>query len=140
LPETHRNGFVGFVIGGKHSTKMLPEEKLISICKKINKPIILLGGPEDFEKGESIKKNFGDKVYNASGKYGSGMHFDVENSNYILLADESAGEDQYKTFCDNGCSYGGWMKVDDDLINMVMMSKYLNSGTQRFFYYILDSN
>ena len=69
LPETHRNGFVGFVIGGKHSTKMLPEEKLISICKKINKPIILLGGPEDFEKGESIKKNFGDKVYNASGKY-----------------------------------------------------------------------
>jgi len=73
-------------------------------------------------------------AYNASGKYGSGMHFDVENSNYILLADESAGEDQYKTFCDNGCSYGGWMKVDDDLINMVMMSKYLNSGTQRFFY------
>ena len=69
LPETHRNGFVGFVIGGKHSTKMLPDEKIISICKKINNPIILLGGPEDFEKGESIKKNFGDKVYNACGKY-----------------------------------------------------------------------
>lgn len=69
LPETHRNGFVGIVIGGKHSTKMLPEEKLISICKKINKPIILLGGPEDFEKGESIQKNYGDKVYNTCGKY-----------------------------------------------------------------------
>jgi len=69
LPETHRNGFIGIVIGGKHSTKMLPEEKLISICKKINKPIILLGGTEDFEKGESIQKNFDDKVYNACGKY-----------------------------------------------------------------------
>ncbi|MBI9037958.1 MAG: glycosyltransferase family 9 protein [Bacteroidales bacterium] len=69
LPETHRNGFVGFVIGGKHSTKMLPEDKIISICKKIDKPIILLGGPEDFEKGEIIQKNFGDKVYNSCGKY-----------------------------------------------------------------------
>ena len=69
LPETHRNGFIGFVIGGKHSTKMLPEEKIISLCKKIDKPIILLGGPEDFEKGESIRQNFGDKVYNACGKY-----------------------------------------------------------------------
>ncbi len=69
LPETHRNGFVGVVIGGKHLTKMLPEEKIISICKKINKPIILLGGPDDFEKGELIKKNFDGKVYNSCGKY-----------------------------------------------------------------------
>lgn len=69
LPEYHRDGFIGIVIGGKHSTKILPDEKIISICKKINKPIILLGGPDDFEKGEIIQKNFGDKVYNSCGKY-----------------------------------------------------------------------
>ena len=69
LPEKQRNGFIGIVIGGKHSTKILPTEQLISICKKIDTPIILLGGPEDFEKGEVIQKQFGDKVFNACGKY-----------------------------------------------------------------------
>jgi len=47
LPETHRNGYIGFVIGAAHSTKQLPAEKIISICNQLSKPVILLGGPED---------------------------------------------------------------------------------------------
>lgn len=54
LPENFRNGYIAFVIGAKHFTKQLPAEKIISICKKISHPIILLGGKEDFEKGEKI--------------------------------------------------------------------------------------
>jgi ADP-heptose:LPS heptosyltransferase len=70
LPETHRNGYLGFVIGGQHATKQLPVDKIISICNKINMPIILLGGKEDVSAGEKIAAFAGrEKIYNACGKY-----------------------------------------------------------------------
>jgi len=69
LPETHRNGFVAFVIGGKHATKRLPDHKVTAICAKLKKPIILLGGNENRESGEIIKKIAGDHVYNACGLF-----------------------------------------------------------------------
>ena len=69
LPESHRNGYLAFVIGGKHFTKRLPENKVISLCTKINKPIVLLGGPENRETGDLIKNMVGENVYNACGIY-----------------------------------------------------------------------
>lgn len=70
LPAEFRNGYIGFVIGAKHATKQLPAEKIISICRKINKPVILLGGKEDAEKGESIRMQLTNgNVFNACGKY-----------------------------------------------------------------------
>lgn len=69
LPETHRHGYIAFVIGAKHFTKQLPDEKIISICKKINSPIILLGGKEDKLKAEKIAIAIGENIYNACGKY-----------------------------------------------------------------------
>lgn len=73
LPVTHQKGFIGFVIGGKHATKVLPEEKVISICNKINKPIILLGGKEDNAMGKNIVKACGDNVYNSCGEFSLGQ-------------------------------------------------------------------
>ncbi|MBK0404138.1 glycosyltransferase family 9 protein [Adhaeribacter sp. BT258] len=58
LPETHQNGYYGMAIGAQHYTKRLPVEKLIELCEKINAPIMLLGGKEDFETGELIAKHF----------------------------------------------------------------------------------
>lgn len=69
LPTSHQSGYIGFVIGAKHFTKQLPIEKIISICKKINKPIILLGGKEDVARAEEIEKAVGSNIYNACGKY-----------------------------------------------------------------------
>ncbi len=69
LPSSHQHGYIGFVIGAKHFTKQLPIEKIISICKKINKPIILLGGKEDNVRAIEIEKSVGSTVYNACGKY-----------------------------------------------------------------------
>ncbi len=69
LPASHQQGYVGFVIGAKHATKQLPIEKIISICKKINQPIVLLGGKEDAEYGKIIYNAVGIKIYNACGKY-----------------------------------------------------------------------
>lgn len=69
LPSTHHSGYIGFVIGAKHFTKQLPVEKIISICKKINQPLVLLGGREDKARGEEIANAIGVSVYNACGSY-----------------------------------------------------------------------
>ena len=69
LPETHRNGYIAFVIGGKHATKRMPDNKVISLCTKIDKPVILLGGPENRETGELIKSVVGENVFNGCGIY-----------------------------------------------------------------------
>jgi len=63
------NEFIAFVIGAKFNTKQLTSEKIISICNKINYPVLLLGGNEDFEKGESIVKNTNSNIINVCGKY-----------------------------------------------------------------------
>ena len=88
LPETHRDGFYAVVVGGQYATKRLPVNRLIELCDRINKPIILLGGKEDQAVGEEIEQFFvqGDAddpreqqlqnelgkkalVYNACGKF-----------------------------------------------------------------------
>lgn len=69
LPATHQQGYIGFVIGAKHFTKQLPTEKIISICKKLNQPIILLGGKEDAARAQIIEAAIGTSIYNACGKY-----------------------------------------------------------------------
>ncbi len=60
--------YIVFVIGGQHATKILPNEKIISIIKKVNKPVLLIGGPEDAYRGEEIAKAC-NKVVNTCGKY-----------------------------------------------------------------------
>ena len=57
------------MIGAKFNTKAYPEEKIIEVCRKIENPVVLLGGPEDAEMGERIKKEVGEKVYNSCGKF-----------------------------------------------------------------------
>ncbi len=68
LPESHRKGYIAFVIGAKHYTKQLPAHKIISICKKINAPVVILGGPEDAAKAKEIEGAVGANIYNAVGK------------------------------------------------------------------------
>ncbi|KQS31184.1 glycosyltransferase family 9 protein [Dyadobacter sp. Leaf189] len=70
LPAAHQNGFVAYAIGGQHGTKKLPVERMIELCKKINYPTILLGGPEDFDNGEKITAALpGGLIFNSCGKY-----------------------------------------------------------------------
>lgn len=70
LPDTHRGGFVAYAIGGQHNTKKLPVLRMIELCRKINHPVVLLGGREDVEAGEAIREALGEAlIYNACGKY-----------------------------------------------------------------------
>jgi len=65
----NKSDYIAFAIGGAHATKRLPLSKIISICKKINQPIILLGGKDDATTGEEIVLNIKERtIFNACGK------------------------------------------------------------------------
>lgn len=70
LPETHRNGYVAFVIAGTWETKKLPVGKVAEICNRIPFPVILLGGKLESEEGEKIAALTGDNILNLAGKIG----------------------------------------------------------------------
>lgn len=67
LPKTHQNGFVAMVIGAKHATKQLPFEKLLNTCKKIDFPMVLLGGPDEVTTAQRLCDKLDDHIYNAVG-------------------------------------------------------------------------
>lgn len=69
LPPAFQNNYLAFVIGAKHFTKQLPADKIVRICNLIKSPLVLLGGPEDKEKGALIAGQCDSKVFDATGKY-----------------------------------------------------------------------
>ena len=58
IPETTRvdvpDNFIAFGIGAKFATKRLPNDKIIELINKIDKTVVLLGGPTDVENAEEI--------------------------------------------------------------------------------------
>jgi ADP-heptose:LPS heptosyltransferase len=70
LPVAFRNGYIGLSIGARHETKKLPPGSLIELCRLIEFPIIILGGPGDTATGETIVEALpGKPVLNACGRY-----------------------------------------------------------------------
>lgn len=67
LPASHQDGYVAFIIGATHFTKRMPNEKIISTCRAINYPIVLLGGNDVKANGDTIRAALGEKAYNACG-------------------------------------------------------------------------
>ncbi len=56
FPPLKENAFVGFIIGGKHQTKIFPIEKTAAVIERLPWPVVLLGGSEDRLPGEKIKE------------------------------------------------------------------------------------
>lgn len=69
LPAIHRNGFIAFTTGAKFATKQLPVEKIVSILRRLNRPVVMLGGKEDAERADFVKNECGELIYNGCGKY-----------------------------------------------------------------------
>jgi ADP-heptose:LPS heptosyltransferase len=68
LPYTHQSGYVAYAIGGQHSTKRLPVDRIIEVCRTISGPVVLLGDEQDYERGKLIRQALGNEViYNACG-------------------------------------------------------------------------
>ncbi len=57
--------YVAFVLGATHFTKRLPVEKIIEICRQVDQPVVLLGGPAEQETAGRI---VGANVVNLCGR------------------------------------------------------------------------
>lgn len=106
LPKTHQKEYIAFAIGGKHATKQLPLNRMIELCDKINKPIVLLGGKEDEELGAKIEDFFDRKhdreelkeslealgkkavIYNGCGKFNFNQSASIiKGASYVFTHD-----------------------------------------------------
>lgn len=106
LPESHQKEYVAYVIGAQHNTKKLPFNRMVELCDKINKPIILVGGPDDKEMGEKVEQFFEQtensapyeeklmemgkktKIFNACGKFNLNQSASiVKNASYVFTHD-----------------------------------------------------
>ena len=80
--------FVAYAIGGQHFTKKLPIGRIIELCSKINKKIILLGGKEDEPAGEIVEHALGNRIYNACGKYSLNQSASIlKQAEYVISHD-----------------------------------------------------
>lgn len=90
LPEVFRTGFVGLSIGAQHNTKKLPGESLISLCQKLEHPIIILGGPEDRERGEELCSSLPEKqMFNACGSYSIHQSASLVKQCRVLISNDT---------------------------------------------------
>ena len=89
LPAPFRERYIGWVIGGKHNTKVYPEEKVIGACSRIPQPVVLIGGPEDMEKGDRIGKTAGSHVFNACGKLNLSQSASVVKNAALVLTNDT---------------------------------------------------
>jgi ADP-heptose:LPS heptosyltransferase len=70
INTTLTKGYIAFVIGGQHNTKILPPEKCAQIISGIKLPVVLLGGNDDIERGEKIKRIVNSpNIFNTCGKF-----------------------------------------------------------------------
>lgn len=86
LPAAYRHGYVVFCMNAPFLTRKLPLDRMIELCDKIRKPIVLLGNIEDHDNAEVIGSFFSGSgprrlqkdallfgprthIYNACGKY-----------------------------------------------------------------------
>jgi ADP-heptose:LPS heptosyltransferase len=68
LSEPFSKQYVAIAIGGQHVGKVMPATKIIEICNALPLPVILLGGPEDYEMGKLIEQGSDHEVKNTCGE------------------------------------------------------------------------
>jgi len=66
LPAPYAGGYVAVAVGAKFATKRIPEEKLAAIINGLERPVVLVGGPDDAAVGERLAQS--GQVFNACGR------------------------------------------------------------------------
>jgi len=88
LPSNFLNGYNALVVGGSYYTKQIPLNKLIEICKKSSKPLVLMGGKEDSIIAEKVQQVLKDKVFNSCGKFNINQSASIiQQSEKVITSD-----------------------------------------------------
>jgi len=81
--------FVAFAIGAQFATKRLPVHKMVEIIKKIDQPVVLLGGPTDQETALQILEKTTVNVINSCGKFTLRESASVVRQSAVLLTHDT---------------------------------------------------
>lgn len=89
IPASHSAGYIACVIGAAHGTKRWPVHKWKEFCKKMDHPIILLGGPEDKVNGDEIAAVDNIKIYNSCGKFKLNESADIVRRSKMVISNDT---------------------------------------------------
>lgn len=67
-PSHSAAGAVCYAIGGKYEGKVLPAPQAVALLKRVNGPVVLLGGTDDVARGDEIAAAVGGRVTNLCGQ------------------------------------------------------------------------
>lgn len=88
IPTAHHAGYIAWVIGAAHGTKRYPSDLVAEVCNRIDHPIMLLGGKDDYLTGKEIAATDPFKIYNACGKFSLNESADlVRRSKFVISND-----------------------------------------------------
>lgn len=89
FPETHRNGYVAFTVGAKFATKQLPVEKIVAIIRRLNRPVVLLGGKEDITRAAKIAEECAGLVHDTCGKFNLNQSASIVKQAQLVIAHDT---------------------------------------------------
>lgn len=84
-----KEGYLVFVLGAAHYTKQIPLTLLQEIISKLKQPILLVGGPDERDKGESLAQSFHKRVKNYAGQLTIGQSAYVLSSARAVLTPDT---------------------------------------------------
>ncbi len=90
LPPAFASGYIALVLSGTFFTKRLPNHKVVSLIKKLNQPIVLMGGNAELENSIAIVKETGTAiVYNAVNKYGVAQSASLLKQSTLVITNDT---------------------------------------------------
>lgn len=88
-PTLKTGDYIAWIIGGQHKGKIYPPQKIISIARKLNQKILLLGGPDDRESGEIIAEKGGNHVFNTCGQYSLNQSASLVQQSRLVITNDT---------------------------------------------------
>lgn len=89
LPASHRQGFLAVVAGAKHGTKIFPADRVAEVIRSAGIPAVLLGGPEDRDRGEEIAGSAGALAFNGCGRFTLGQSASLVRQSVAVLTNDT---------------------------------------------------
>lgn len=82
--------YYAIAIGAQFATKRMPADLIVTIVNTLNKPVIIIGGPEDQEEAAKIvNSTTRDQIYSACGDFNIGQSASIVRQSYKLLTNDT---------------------------------------------------
>lgn len=90
LTSTLNDDYVAFVIGATYYTKRMPAELIAKIADKLCKPVVLVGGPDDFDAAQLIENQCkNNKILNLCSKLPLNVSAGIVKNASLVIAHDT---------------------------------------------------